>query len=49
MTGKMLESVKFVERAGEGLSPAREIKRSGNIPLSKVMLCLAVSALGPYC
>ena len=45
----MLEAVEFVERAGEGLSPECEIKRSGNIPLRKVMLCLAVSAFGPCC
>jgi hypothetical protein len=45
----MLAAVKFVERAGEGLSPEREIKRSGNIPLRKVMLRLAVLALGPCC
>ena len=46
---KKLGAVKFGEHAGQGVSPEREIKRPGNIPLRKVMICLAEWALEPSC
>jgi hypothetical protein len=48
-TRKIPGSVTYGEHGGQGVSPNHEIKQPGDIPLRKVMHCLAMWAAVPSC